>query len=434
MKERTPYKMYACLPYLNLQNDTPIGMGPIRFYPSSVFDDYIGKSEREEIKSYFENAPAINRGTCLCVHPSVKDDEIPELLVDALYMLYFSATYDELYHNKNPPHFDALTKFVPAGGNLAGMKNLESLQVKDSQVMSVDINDNLMSGALGELLKRCYLPADQDSSGQDVNEDHRIIRAIRYFIHCFYEKFENLLGTGIHLKEKIYEPEDFLFLIAAFETLFDLDPDYPNTDLKQKLRPILHVKFGTPLETIWKWIDGFFEIKNQSIHQGNLPEDIFRANGNFEISYFKFATKLFIYSTYYKLYLMNLLPAEKSKPYIPIKFKGIEREEVIAFLWPETKILRRISTILMQITHGKADEEYLHDLNMLARIYKQILSYYSDCPASIQFNPADKNDLKNYVEAIVNLADEAIEIEGKPVHLHDLMPDEFISAIEKRVA
>ncbi len=267
MKEnvKKPYKMYACLPYLSLQSKKPIGMGPIRFYPSAVSDDFIGHSEQEEMKAYFHLKPEINHGTCICVHPGINEDEIPELLVDALYLLYFAATYQPLYHNDRPPQFDAMTKFVPAikreTSNPESINLLKALNVNQSQIVSVTISDYLMSDALGQLLSRSYLPAERQSPGEDPNQSRRIIRSIRYFLHCFYEKFENLLGSGVRFKEKIYEPEDFLFLVTAFETLFDLDPNHPGADLKQKLRPVLHVKFGPPLETIWKWIDGFFEIK-----------------------------------------------------------------------------------------------------------------------------------------------------------------------------
>lgn len=438
LEEEKQYKMYVCLPYLNLEEDKPIDLGPIRFYPSTSFDEFVHGSGKSEIKTYLQQAPDIKRGACICIHPSVPEEDIPELLVDAIYLLYFGATYQEMFQGKRAPLFSPLTKFVPAGEadvkNQKSIDSLKSLKVNHSQVVRIGAVDHKLCNGLGKLLDKSYLSNSHNSIEESQNESRRIIRAVRYFIHCFYEKFENLLGTGIHLKEKVYEPEDFLFLVAAFETLFDLHPDHPNSDLKQKLRPILHVKFGTPLETIWKWIDGFFEIKELSVHEGSLPEGIFKANESFEIPYFAFAVKLFIYSVYFHLYQLGLVPAEKSEKYTPIKFPTIKREEVALFLWPEATLLRKISIILMQITHGRATSEYLFDLSMLANTYQQMLKYSSECPPNIQFKPIKKSDLKPIVEAIVNLSDEKIQVEDKTIYLQDFLPEGFLSTIEKRIA
>ncbi|NGX57709.1 MAG: hypothetical protein K940chlam3_00603 [Chlamydiae bacterium] len=432
--QNDPYKMYICLPYLYLTEENPLGLGPIRFYPSSKFDDYVSQDEQKEIEEYLRESPSINKGTSICVHPDIREESIPELLIDAVYVLYFAATYEKLYHNYEPPRFGPLTQIVPASEsvvkNPANRESLKSLDLKESHILEISIQDDVMLKAMGEVLNGAFL----EDHKLDQVECRRIIRSIRYFIHCFHDKFRDLLGSGFLMGHKHFEPEDFLFLVTAFETLFNINPEIPNSDFKQKLRPIIHLKFGKPLEIIWKWIDGFYAIKNEVVHEGTLPDGTFRENHNFEVPYISFAIKLFIYSIYHKLFKMDLLPAHVTESYRPIAFHGIEREEVILFLWPEKELLKKISILIMQLTHGKVTDETVADVSMLAHVYQHMLRYHKSLQDPIKFIPTSKEELKKVVVAIENLSDDDFEYEGKKVHVQELMPEGFLDVLNRRVA
>lgn len=426
--------MYVCLPHLYLSQGRPLGMGPIRFYPSNTLDDFLSRDDQSEVQNYLETSPEVNRGTRVCVHPDIAEEDIPELLIDAVYTLYFSAAYERIFHNDKPPKLQPFTEFVPASESAAkdpsNVESLKALDLKKNQKLEITIENDLMMNALGEVLFSAYL----SEKNLDQNQCRRIIRAIRYFIHCFHDKFRDLLGSEFLSDHRHFEPEEFLFLVTAFETLFDISPDNPNSDFKQKLRPVIHLKFGKPLETTWKWIDGFYRIKNEIVHKGNLPDVTFKENLNFEIPYISFATKLFIYSIYYDLYIMNLLPAHISEQHRPIAFHGIEREEVICFLWPEKELLKKISILMIQLAHGRIRDESITDVNMLAHIYQHMLRYYENSFKPITFIPTEKEEIDRLVEAIENLSEETFEYEGKRVAIFELMPEGFMELLERRVA
>lgn len=430
------FQPYVCLPYLYLTKEQPLGMGPIRFYPTTKFDDYVSNHEQDEMKSYLQSAQASGRGSCIFVDPEVPKDLLPEMLIDAVYLLYFAATYQDLYYNAKPPKFEPLTQYLPTPPDkMKDPKTRESLQalhLLDSQVIEVAFTENLMSQALGRILLCAYTECQDLHHG----DCRRIIRSIRYFIHCFHDKFRNLLGTGDPIESKLFEPENFLFLVTAFETLYDIDKTNSEPDFKQKLRPVIHLKFGTPMETIWKWIDGFYQIEEELVHEGTLPDPMFRENVNFEIPYLSFAIKLFIYSIYYRLYNMGLVPATKTADFMPLIFEGIDREETLGFLWSETELLKKISILIMQLTHGKVRQETLLDVSMLSLIYRNILKYYEnrDEVGEIRFIPTPKDELRNIVEAIENYSDEEFEHEGQVVHIQELFPEGFLDQIHQRVA
>jgi len=430
------FEPYVCLPYLHLLHEQPVGMGPIRFYPATKYDEFVSGEVQGEIIGYLESSGAAPRGSCIFVDPEVPKGLLPEMLVDAVYLLYFAANYQDLYYSVKPPGFEPLTHYLPTPPDTIkdpkSREELKSLNLKDKHVIEVTFQENVMSEALGRILLCAYT----ECRDLDNNECRRIIRSIRYFIHCFHDKFRNLLGTGDPIDSKLFEPEDFLFLVTAFETLYDIDKTHSEPDFKQKLRPVIHLKFGTPMETIWKWIDGFYRIEEELIHEGTLPDPIFRENQNFEIPYLSFAVKLFIYSIYHKLYGMGLVPATRQAEFMPLVFEGIDRSETLGFLWPETEILKKISILLMQLTHGKVRQETLLDVSMLSLIYRNILKYHENRQngGDIQFIPTPKNELQPIVEAIENYSDEEFEHEGKTVHVQDLFPDGFLDQIQRRVA
>ncbi len=431
-----PYRPYLCLPYLILKEPKPLGLGPIRFYPSSHFDHGIDEDAREEMRKYLNHSPDANRGTSVCVDPDIPKECVADLIVDAVYLLYFSSTYKDLYHNAKPPELGSLTQYVPTSPEKtkdpANIQSLKALQLPLRERMEISLTESAMSEALGQLLSSSY----QELGPCNPCESRRIIRSIRYFIHCFHDKFRNLLGSGSDVVDELFEPEDFLFLMTAFETLFDLDRDHPVSDLKQKLRPVIHLKFGRPMETIWKWVDGFFKIKGEIVHQGTFPDAIFRDNQSFEIPYLTFAMKLFIYSVYHRLYHMELLPGTAGESFMPLAFEGIEREEVITFLWPEAELLKKISILLMGLTHGKVNTESLLDVSMLALIYQNTLKYHAEeCGVNgIHFIATPKEQLSPIIDAIENHAEEHFEFEGKVIHARELFPEGFLEQIHHRVA
>jgi len=410
------YKPFVCLPFLYLDLSEPIVMGPIRFSPS----DRIG-------------------GATVSIHPSIRDETRFELLIDSLYLLYFASTFIDLYHTIKPPHFEAFTKIIPVRQKPSEeeLEKIDSISsIEENLYHLVYINSNMQKG-LGEALNLVYLKGKTEENEKRYGEMKRLIRSIRYFIHCFYEKFQNLVEKGLDFSPHLYEPEDALFLYTAFESLFDIDPLQAPADFKQKLRPVLQLKFGKPIEVIWKWVDGFYAMKNHLVHTGEVANPLFLDNENFSVPYLVFAVKLFIYSVYYKLTINRMIAEKRDGAYAPWAFKGVEREEVVGMLWPEAEILKKIALLIMQVEQGKISEEYLVELKMLGKIYIHTLKTYyfrKDKGEDIAFIPAANQNIENFVEAILSRSGDEVEIDGTIIHISDLYPDELIPCLQKRVA
>jgi len=414
--EEKNYKLYVCLPFLHLDMDEPITMGPIRFFPS----DRIG-------------------GATVSLHPSIPDEKKNELLLDGLHLLYFSATYVDIFHSIKPPLFEAFTQLmpIPKKPSKEEIDKIESYSSMKEQVYHLSEIESQMCKGLGAALELIYLNQEAADNEERILEIRRMIRAIRYFVHCFYDKFKILSNKGIRFSNKLYEPEEALILSTAFESLFNINPREPAPDLKQKLRPILQLKFGKPVEIIWKWIDGFYDMKTKVIHTGEIPRQMFRENESFTVPFLSFAVKLFIYSIYYKLTTHRLIEGRQRNIYYPHEFSSIEREEVISFLWPEENLLKKISILVLQIEQGKTSEEYLSDLTMLGNIYIHMMKnfYFTHSAADdIDFIPTPKETIEPFIEAILGHSIEKVRVNGQERELMELYPEGLIHCLQKRAA
>ena len=135
-----------------------------------------------------------------------------------------------------------------------------------------------------------------------------------------------------------------IFIASSFEALFDINDKQAAADFKHKLRPLLHLKYGKPVELFWKWVDDFYEVKRHIVHGGDhILDPFFRYNPNFEISHILIGIKLFVYSVYYTLFQYRLLHSIHEDPFTPPDFKWIHPEEILLFFWTESFLLHKLS-------------------------------------------------------------------------------------------
>jgi hypothetical protein len=245
-----------------------------------------------------------------------------------------------------------------------------------------------------------------------------MLRAIRYFVHCFDPSFVHAHNQSTFFGDKLHEPENLLFLMTAFKTLLDVDT---KAEFKQRVREILQIRFGPPLEVLGSWVNGFFNLEKSVVRLGELPNLTFIANHNFTLPFPVYGMKLFIY-------ILQMLMVKKGYLAAPLDF--IERAEVIAFLWTEEEILKKISKIVMQI-EKQPNQDLLLELKFLSETYTHMV-HCKEFP--VTYTPTDKTALLTFVDAIVSLGAEEVTVLGSTVPLKTCYPADFIPTLKERVA
>ncbi|MBA3723184.1 MAG: hypothetical protein H0W88_12395 [Parachlamydiaceae bacterium] len=451
------FEIYACLPFVELAENSSIHIGPVIFWPATRYAEFIHSDFHPTFQAYVNSIAQVKaksdekRGfvntvkldlqgtTCISIEKNVPDQEKEQLIVDSLYLLYFACTFRNLYYNNEIPAFGAFKKMIPASiGFMHYKPNWEHLHIKETdreETVCIHLFDQEICKGFGQMLSVIY-------SGENLEKDDRIkdykrlIRAIRYLIDGFFQRFINLFEKGLHFPDIIFEPEDVIFLASSFEALFDINDRQASSDFKQKLRPLLHLKYSRPLELFWKWVDDFFEVRRKIVHGGSTPDPIFRLNPNFEISHILIGIKLFIYSVYYQLYKYDLLNSKSVDPYTPPDFKWIHPEEILLFFWTENNLLRKLSLFLARIIEEKVDhEEFFSDVHLLANLFisMQERYYQGNYQKEIKFIPTHQRDLSGYANQILDLLDIASENKANYERLFDTLPSKFISTLKHRL-
>ncbi|MCE2982850.1 MAG: hypothetical protein LW832_04700 [Parachlamydia sp.] len=227
-------------------------------------------------------------------------------------------------------------------------------------------------------------------------------------------------NKGMHFSDDLFEPEDVIFLASSFEALFDIDDKHMASDFKQKLRPLLHLKFAKPLEIFWKWVDDFYDSRRKILHGGPLPDPQFKLNPNFDISHLLIGIKLFIYSVYYNLHLYGLIKSTHEDAYSPPDFKWIHPEEVLLFFWTEESLLKKI---IICLDESRANnEENLADLHALMNLFSSMMERYFLRPEQdgILFIPTPLPAIQSMGEKILGKSRRG-------------MTDRFIRSLQKRM-
>lgn len=446
------FNLCACLPFVELTQEASIQLGPVIFWPASKAQEFLpdhastfqaylesigqikarSKSEKEDFVHTVRLSPT--GMTCASIDSSIPPELYEYVLIDSLYLLYFACTFRNLYYGQEIPSFNAFRKMIPASLDFIHHKhNWEQAYIDETnreETICIHLVDPEICQGLGKALEAIYIPNEQNQELIPVYK--RLVRSIRYLVDRFFQRFVNLFDNGLNFSEELFEPEDVIFLASSFETLFDINDKQPAADFKHKLRPLLHLKYGRPVELFWKWVDNFYEVKRQIVH-GNMGMDpLFRLNPNFEISHTLLGIKLFIYSIYYTLYKYQLMHSTHEDPYTPPDFKWIHPEEVLLFFWTETNLLRKISSFLSQMAHSPRKEELYADVHLLTNLFVSLYErYYLEHPANgAQFIPTPIGDLEGYGGEILEKLKQVTDIEDP---LLTVVHPQFMRSLEERL-
>lgn len=392
------FDLYACLPFIELAHETVIELGPVIFWPASKAEEFLSEPVCSSFKTYlfaagqikaksleegaqFKTATLIPKGTtCLSISRDIPEQLREFVLIDALYLLYFACTFRNLYYGQEIPSFLAFRKMIPASLEFINSKNNwqdEFIRETDrEETICLHLIDPAICEALGKALEGIYLtPPSQEILA--VQEEHkRLVRSIRYLVDRFFQRFVNLFKEGLYFSEAIFEPEDVIFLATGFETLFDLNEKQPAADFKHKLRLLLHLKYSTPVELFWKWVDDFYLVKRRILHGEIFLDPLFRLNPNFEISHIFLGIKLFVYAAYYHLHRFSSLPSSHEDPFTPADFKWIHPEEILLFFWTEPSLLRKLNLLVVQSEREEKKEESRAEIHLLTSLFVSIYERY----------------------------------------------------------
>lgn len=453
------FKLYACLPFVELAHESTIQLGPVIFWPASKSDKFLQPDVHSSFQEYMQAISQIRarcqdtegqfvptmtltpKGTtCVSIAEDIPSEMREFVLIDSLYLLYFACTFRNLYYGQEIPPFNAFRKMIPASFNFIGIKqNWENLYIEETnreETICLPIVDSEICRGLGKALDAIYTSTTSQDPAY-IQAYKRLVRSIRYLVDRFFQRFVNLFGKGLNFSEEIFEPEDVIFLASSFETLFDINDKNPAADFKHKLRPLLHLKYSRPVEIFWKWVDDFYEVKHRIIHGEPFLDPLFRLNPNFEISHIFLGIKLFVYSIYYNLFKFHLLRSTHVDFYTPPDFKWIHPEEILLFFWTEPALLRKLSILLKQAEEGPIKEEVLADMHFLTNLFVSLYERYYlreqlKGQGIVRFIPTPIDDLAVVGYEIIEKLKEKKKRKSKESLFQVIHPN-FIEALENRL-
>lgn len=417
----TQFQLYACLPFIELAEETTLELGPVCFWPSSKGASWLEPENLDSFHNYIQTISQIKTHlgskqantvflkpqstTCISIAVDVDPQLREQLIVDAIYCFYFICNFRNLYYGAEVLPYDAFKKMIPATiPFISDRTKWESLFINEKnreETLCIHQFDNEILPALGKILKAIYFNSNETT---ELDPYRRVIRSIRYLIDRFNPRFMNLIYKEIELKESLFEPEDILFLSCSFESLFDIDDKNPTADFKHKLRPMLHLKYSTPVEIFWKWVDDFYNVKRKVVHSGSTPDPIFRSNPNFEISHIMLGIKLFIYATYHSLFQMGLLSPVHFDKYTPPDFRWIHPEEILLFFWTESSLLTKLDTFIKRAQETEEDKELYAEISLLCDLFLSIYERYYSNPEGnfVKFIPTPSKEILETGKSLLN--------------------------------
>lgn len=428
------YSLYACVPFVALEPDTSLVLGPVVFWPASYaremvvpadyphFNAYLQKIAHIQAKAEEEKEWHLAEAMCISISDAVALPDQKDLLIDALYLLYFSCAFQNLYYGNEVPSFQIFKKLIPADPLFfRNTENWEQIRIEaklqDSPIC-IHLAGNQICAALGKALSLVYLSSEHPASAQC----NRLIRSIRYLVDRYFPPFINLFNRGLELPEALFEPEEIVFLASGFEALFDLNEQKPAADFKHKLRSLLHLKYAKPLECFWLWVDDFYDAKKRIIHGGENPDPLFRGNPNFEISHLLIGVKLFVYAVCYRLHELSLIDSTREESSVPPDFQEIHPEEVILFFWSEKAVLQQLLLCLRQLERSATDQDLQKEAAFLASLYISMTYRYFLQPArpGICFKPTPAAELVSKADEIRQRMQTAFSLPAQKGLLADL--------------
>ena len=312
----------AYLPLLHLEDHQTISMGPLTFTETSY-------------------------GVALDVSPSIASQFIKPTIIDGVYILYFLAAfpYGQLVRIHLPTDPFRKIVFEPEKTEKTSRLGIKSINIDHA-------------AALGRLLEEVYLYSKQKNS---------LLRALRFFVDRYFHPF----GDALH---QIADPEDITYLELAFESLFDLEGANQVPYLKQQVRMLLNLKFGRSLELMWKCIESFYLQLHDVVHGGGSEHEIYRANPNFSVPNRILLRNIFLIGFYRRLIEQQWLPDVAFDDYGFPRLEGFDHLDVILYFWDEVTLLRKISTLLMQLANNSIKADVEEDLHLLSSIWEKMHS------------------------------------------------------------
>ncbi|GAB4237765.1 MAG: hypothetical protein Tsb0021_17560 [Chlamydiales bacterium] len=435
MGQLKDHEVVLCLPYVALEAYAPLFMGPVTFFSAHLAQEYLDPDTASWLLRYLEGHSLTPRQvTCMALQSSVPEEKRISLIVDALYLFYFTFSSRSLYTSIDPPFIDTFTKVIPAEEKYTRAmvdRELSSLSgLGMQQALSVDAPEGNLLSSLGSLLDGTIL-IDHEKDSQA----NRLIRAMRYFVDRRMCKFENIVQTGLQFPKRSFDPEEIIFLITAFETLLSMDGDTSVATLKQKLRPVLVLNYSKPIEMLWKWIEGFHHLHTDVVHGTTILDDEFKENPSFTIRYTDLGAKIFIYSVLEKLCHLTPLQCMNPQSDTPSEYRGFPPQEIHLFLWSESDLLRKISVLMLQVTEGETSEDILHDLSNLSKVYYYMMQKYilAKSHPAVSYHRHDPKSIVQYGKAIINLASQTIQRKEKTLPLSSFLPDLFIEDLKRYI-
>ncbi len=445
------FQLHACLPFVELADQARVQLGPVLFWPASKSHEFLNERENATFKEYMEAIREIRANgtdssiatgtlnlqqtTCISIDKSIPVQSREFVLIDALYLLYFACSFRNLYYGNEVPSFHSFRKLIPASVDFIEDKtqwhSLHINEVDREQTICIHLIDQELCNALGEALHSSYLLVEQTAQVQYYK---RLVRAIRYVVDRFFQRFTNLFVQGLHFSDQIFKPEDFIFLASAFETLFNINEKQAASDFKYKLRQLLQLKYDKQLELFWKWVDDFYAVKQKLTCGDTFIDPIFRFNPNFEISHILLGIKVFIYSVCTSLAKHHLIVPIHEDAYTPPDFRWIHPDELLLFFWSETNILHKLNLFIKQLINEDYQEELDADVHFLTHLFVYIYdNYYPNYEVrGIRFIPASQADFAADGRHIIERCRQQQQLDPDCKLLKIIHPS-FLEVLEKRL-
>lgn len=398
-QEKISSSLFACLPFVTLKEDQVGYFGPITFWPGSRAKEFLSEQDYGLFRSYIQwigqiKAPSeaedlalvdtiqikIDQMTCVSIAENVPSESREYLLLDALYLLYFSCCFRNFYYGQKILSFLPFRKILPAQMSFIRDKtrweaDYISENDREDQVV-IHIADDDSCVGFGKALEAIYCNHDKVDK-ESLRAYKRIIRSIRYLIDHTFPRFVNLLGHGLNFSDDTFAPENLIFVASSFEVLFDLGQSKDIVaDFKHYLGLLLHIKTTCPMELFCKWVDDFYDTKVKILKGETFVDPYFRRNINFEVPHILLGIKLFVYSVYYSLYHYDLLSAAQEDPSSPLDFKGIHPQESLLFFWTEGALLEKIRRLVQQCSKEELNKESMAEINLLTTLFVSLYDRY----------------------------------------------------------
>ena len=250
-------------------------------------------------------------------------------ILDALHLLYFATNAHKAYYDLP---VDPLLNYFENRGN-------------PPTVFSIEKIDSTVFNAFSQLL---VMTQNLEKRAEAL----RIVQAIK----C--------LNESIALIEKGTTNEcwhAYLLISKGFEVLFSLNPSFPAPDLRQHMRPILHLKFSQPVELLWKWVDQFYKSAFAALSGDQMEDPLYLENPNVKAPLLLIAEKLLIFSIHATLFEKNLLIGASGTSSTPDDFKYIHPERVLVYFWTAETIEKKIALLNIQQSNA-LDLAMLHNI------------------------------------------------------------------------